>query len=491
MVYRGQSTDDGMFRQASRALLDELSQLLTHVRPAPQPQRHTGKGPRLQAAVWQPSGNPQWVEAAYEGHCTLAGTTLAGTPETLFSMAAPPGWRQALMDLSWLADCAASPKALHAGFAARLLQCWSGQRRPGAGVVAEGHVLRKFAAHLPAIASRLDRERQQQLVAILSFQVSRVIRSRATNPSHVAHKALALLEASLVLPGTQAWQTEGLALLDKALPLLIASDGGPLATPLPAHLALATDLFQHSADRDAANAQALGPRASASLDRLGPFLGLLLQQDAAFAFAGEHPRLAALLAARQQMTPLAHAPVSGFCRLSHQRLTAITANGHGGEAPALALFLQGQPLLEATLFAALPEHARPAQPPASGITSASAGTLLELQWQAHRREVFLSSTGDDLRVADSWQGTGRRWLVLTLPADVRLSVARHGTSATLALNGRSAWQLSVRGARILPQLDAGLLHLETEECTTAVNWAIKKPLQDSTRRRKEHEPALL
>ena len=120
------------------------------------------------------------------------------------------------------------------------------------------------------------------------------------------------------------------------------------------------------------------------------------------------------------------------------------------------------------------------------------GVLLEQALADQRRMVFVSPKGDDIRIEDELPRDGlTRWLSLTINPEARISVARQGSQATIALGGRNLWQLSLRGATLLAQQQDNRLIAEARPSSRArVNWALKRIDRNTTKAEKPDVPEL-
>lgn len=485
MALRGQTYDGGTRHGGASVSLRQAAVSLARGLTPPwlrslAPSRREPPLP-LAARLWREDGEAALAAQMYDGTYCLAGHTESGTPDTLFAEGqGTPAWRAALMGLDWLPHFSASPKKLHACYAARMVEAWDGARpRRTAAVAEEARILHLLAAHLPVLAARLEAPWQRLLAEAHRRQAERLLAATPRTAEEASAKGLALLQAGLA-GATPAWTVQGTQLLERALPGVILPDGGPAAGSVARHLHRATALFQFAEDRARAGEPPLAPLAAA-LDRLGPFLSLLKTGDTQFAFAGAAPRLAALMQAHGTMQPLALAHHAGFARLARSKACVVAALGSGQDAPALILAHAGANVLEASLFAASEADIHPGPCREAVPQSSEAGALMDVAWATQARAVFVSAAGDDMRVCDSRAGHG--WMRLVLPADTRVSVTRQQTSATLALPSRAVWQLTVRGARILPQQDDGLLLVEKARGSGTVEWALKKVARAASARK--------
>jgi hypothetical protein len=69
-----------------------------------------------------------------------------------------------------------------------------------------------------------------------------------------------------------------------------------------------------------------------------------------------------------------------------------------------------------------------------------------------------------------------------------MSVARNGTQATIALSGKSIWQLTLRGAELSPTRDDSVWQVRQTRKT--VNWALKRITKNNTKLAKQETAEL-
>jgi hypothetical protein len=267
-----------------------------------------------------------------------------------------------------------------------------------------------------------------------------------------------------------------LQLFDQCLPQLIASDGGPSHDRLPEYVAW-LHLLLTSQDVP------FTPRARNALDRAGPFLSMLLGSDARYCFDTKVNPVTTV----HTTSPLRLAPVSRVAHLSAGKCVAIATPSHLNHQTQLTVSGNGHAILEASLFLHGQDDDQSVE--ALECDAGDAGQWLRQVTPHQQRTVFLSPKGDDLRVEEQLHSLATpRWMRLSIAADAKVSVARNGTQATIALDGRNLWQLTVRGATLLAPAHGEQWLVKSTGIR--VNWALKRINRTTTRQGKLDVPQL-
>ena len=268
------------------------------------------------------------------------------------------------------------------------------------------------------------------------------------------------MKAAAVLVDGANLRTEAMRILEQSLPHLINADGGPAVDHIDSYLdwlhplLLQDDLPYLAQSRNA-------------LDRARPFLSMLLGADSRYCFA---PRIDPLPAVHAT-APLRLAPTSHVARLAAGKCVAIARPAQFCTSTILHVSSHGHMVLEAGLFLHGPDDDEAVCN--LECDTSEAGLLLQQGSAGQQRLVFLSPKGEDLRVEDNiLSGARPNWMKLHINSEAKVSVARNGTQATIALGGRNLWQLTLRGATLLPpaQGNAWLMRATS----TRVNWALKR-----------------
>jgi hypothetical protein len=271
-------------------------------------------------------------------------------------------------------------------------------------------------------------------------------------------------------------QAEGMQLLEQALPQLIASDGSPAQDSLPDYVAWLHPLL---ADLDLA----FLPRAQNALDRARPFLSMLVRSDGRYCF---DPAIEPLKVIRATAA-LRHAPSSDVARLAAGKCVAIIVPGQQQDMAQLSLSAHGHFILNASLFLHGPGDDQ-------SVKQLECDSNKQGQWfrqttHHQQRTLFLCAKGDDLRVEDQIKTQSLPgWMRIDIAEHARVSIARNGTQATIALDARNLWQLTVRGAVLKAPLHGN--QWLAKATGTRVDWALKRLSRNTTRQGKHELPEL-
>lgn len=398
------------------------------------------------------------AHAIYSGQTTL-------TPESF-------------ADLSWLDDFAGSGRQLLMCHALKLLEGWNLQKPKKQKFEVEKIVLQRLTFAAFRFASILNASLLEPLTLALQNQIKHFLAFHVHEPTEQLSKALALLDVARVIEDNSDLQKEAAKLLDLCLPHLVASDGGPVHHGFKNYVTWINQLL------DAVETP-LHPHGRNALDRARPFLSMLIDQDLTYCFDRQqkpHPLILHTAAMRL-------APSTGVARLQAGKTLVMSLPSDGECAAELHLSSYGQWLLSSGAFLhdqdeASPQHALSAH-------GGDEGHLIQQSIGQSQRMVFASPKGDDIRLEDVLPNDGlRRWMRLRINPSTKLSVTRNGTSATLAVDGRNLWQLTLRGAKLLPQQQNGEVWVETVSHPARINWALRRIARSSTRGPKTEMPEL-
>ncbi len=380
------------------------------------------------------------------------------------------------LSLTWLENFARSGRQLLVCHAMRLLEAWSAKRRSGSSLADETAILNRLSLSAGQCANLLPADQLELHSAALHNQIQRVMRLKALSPVDLRMKAMALLQAADVLQQGEAVRTEARNLLDQALPLLIASDGGPQRDDIASHIRM-VQAFLSRPDLT------FGDASRHALDRARPFLAMLLNPSGGY----DVEDTPAPIDAVRLTAALRYAPQSHVARLTLGKTVALAMPAQGENATCLSLFANHHILCKAGLF----RHAPDDNIETLSMTSDASN---DGQWLQHttplqQRTVYMSAAGDDLRIEDQITHMGKpAWMRLTLPDTAKISVARNGTQATLALDTRNLWQLSLRGGVLLEPDDGHQLLVKSSR--PCVNWALKRIAKPATKQQRENLPEL-
>ncbi len=365
-------------------------------------------------------------------------------------------------DLSWLPHFANSGRQLLLCHALRLLEGWNSQKFNKRSHEVETELVLRLVRSAGAFASALHPEMTAPICHALQGRIEALSGLRSQNPHDQLTKAMTLIEASRVIEGGTGLAKDAARILDQALPALVAADGGPAHHSLEDYVTWISFLLQ-------SDDVTMQPQSRHALDRARPFLSMLMEQNRHYCFKPTlqaYPEIA-------DTPPMQHAPVSGVARLSAGKTVVISMPHRLSRTSALHVSTRRDVLLCASQFI---HHESDDCGQRSLMTNSSEqGHLLQQATASVDRTVFLSPSGEDLRVEDVLSADGlTRWMKLRINPEAKISAARNGTTATIALDGRNLWQLSLRGAKILPTNDASLLLIETTTQRNRINWALKR-----------------
>lgn len=383
---------------------------------------------------------------------------------------------EAFISLDWLESFARSGRQLLVCHALRLLEGWNRLHRNSGKLESEAAILNRLVFSSGQCAALMPPDQLSALSIALQTQINRFSRLKTADHSQTRIKAMALLAASGALQKSHAAQTEALQLMDQCLPQLIASDGGPSHDCLPDYVTWLQELLT-SQDIP------FTLKARNALDRAGPFLSMLLGSDARYCFDAKVNPVATV----HTTSPLRLAPVSRVAHLSAGKCVAIATPCHLNNTTQLSISANGHLILEAGLFLHGPDDDQSVE--ALECDAGEAGHWLRQVTPHQQRTVFLSAKGDDLRVEEQLQSLATpRWMRLNLSPTAKVSVARNGTQATIALDGRNLWQLTVRGATLLAPAHGDQWLVKSTG--PRVNWALKRINRTATRQGKSDLPEL-
>jgi hypothetical protein len=379
------------------------------------------------------------------------------------------------LDLSWLECFARSGRQLLMGHALGLLAGWLRVRQRPPGLQRAAERLARLAQAAGSFAAQLEPDTLDTVSAALQLQIAQLMRIKPSSAMEALQKATTLLDTARIVPEGNLTR-EAAQLLEQALPQLIAGDGSPAHHALGDYIDWVTPLL-------AADDLPYAPALRGALDRVGPFLSMLLGADHTYAVdCGSKP-----LPLIHATAPLKFAPEARVGRLAAGRAVVIALPQQLAGQTSLAISSHDHILFKAE--ALLPAGAHDATILDMGVDHTAQGQLLQLRMPQAQRAVFLSPKGDDLRVEDMvLQAASKSTLQLAIGTGTKVSVARNGMQASIAVDGRNLWQLSLRGGHILPPQQDGLLVVETR--TSHINWALKRVARTVGRNLRTEPPEL-
>ncbi len=359
--------------------------------------------------------------------------------------------------LIWLDAFARSGRQLLMCHALRLLEGWSNLRRPTASLMTETDILKRLAIAAPDFAALLNPNLLSPFAAALQAQANRVNAIRPKTPTEALNKALALLQSADVLQDGQSLTTETSRLLEQALPQLVGNDGGPTRCALSDYVSWIEHLM-------AANSLPFAPLTRNALDRAAPFLSMLVGADGRYCFdTRRKPQQQTLVT-----EPLQLARNAQVARVSAGKTVVIAIVSTQSLNAKLCLSSHGHHLFNIGSISGDIDVNTVLE-----IDHYDQGQVLELATASHQRSLFLSPKGDDIRVEEllSTLQQGQSFQ-LTLNPEIRISLARNGMQATLAVDSRNLWQLTLRGGVLVQTHDDHILHINPT--AKRINWAFKR-----------------
>jgi uncharacterized heparinase superfamily protein len=214
--------------------------------------------------------------------------------------------------------------------------------------------------------------------------------------------------------------------------------------------------------------------------------------------------------------PLNQAPYSGYCRTSQGQSTLILDTGTGPvcDSPLAFEFSNGAfriftncampeeapeewreaaARIAAHNTAELPSTRRLDSKVSAEVIPSPRGVLIRGSNAAasgprHHRDLFLASSGEDLRGEETFPGTANGNIVIRfhLHPSIRASQARNGNEAWLLLPNRSAWRFLVKGGEVSfeesvyladpsgPRKTSQLVIRAEAPGTTPIKWALRR-----------------
>jgi hypothetical protein len=380
------------------------------------------------------------------------------------------------ISLEWLTSFAKSGRQLFMCHALRLLDGWNHLRRHACSIETEATILGRLVFSAGHCAALLPQHQQSTLSSAMQTQIIRLLRLKTTDSTLLRIKAMALLAAADAQQNSSPLHAEAMQLLEQALPQLIASDGGPTSDKLPDYF-----IWLHAllANTDAA----FTPKARNALDRARPFLSMLLDSDGRYCFDAKINPLGTI----HTTAALRLAPVSHLAHLAAGKAVVITTPAQLQQTTQLHISANGHTLLEAGVFIHGPDDDQSVQSLESD--GDNHGQWFRQSMHDQQRTVYLCAKGDDIRIEDQLQMLSKpNWMRLTISEHAKVSVARNGTQATIALDGRNLWQLTLRGAELKAPTQGNQWLVKT--ISPRVNWALKRINRSPTRHSKAEVPEL-
>ena len=374
------------------------------------------------------------------------------------------------LSLSWLDCFARSGRQLLLCHALRLLQGWTDHRKTRSTLEHDITRLNRLCKATPDFAFYLSAELLGPLVSAVQQQVRKVW---AGNPRSLADhilKADALFQISKVLLNSHTQTDEAIRLWDLSVPHLVAEDGSPTQNTLSDYITWISPLLT-------ATDTVFAPATRQALDRALPFLAMLVRGDGHYSFSKLPP--ADVI---KNAVPLRHAHMANMVHLKAGKTSVMVLSQPLNVTSQISVSSQGHQLFDAS-FA--PFHSN--SDTAMTVQKNEVGQLAEQSSPEFLRRIFLFPKGDDLRVEEQ-RYDNIDVLFLKLNADMRISIARAGTKATLSLGSKNLWQLSLRGGSMAETSDPTVLRVTMS--AKRMNWALKSIVRATGKTAKVQAPEL-
>lgn len=380
------------------------------------------------------------------------------------------------ISLEWLTSFAKSGRQLFMCHALRLLDGWNQLRRHTGNIETEATILGRLVFSAGHCAALLPQDQQSTLSSAMQTQINRLLRLKTTDSTLMRIKAMALLAAADAQQNSSPLHAEAMQLFEQALPHLVATDGGPTQDSLADYVIWLHVLLANSDSN-------FTPKARNALDRARPFLSMLLGSDGRYCFDAKLDPLASI----RTTAALRLAPVSHVAHLAAGKAIVISTPAQLKKTTQLHISGNGHILLEAGVFIHGPDDDQTVQSLESD--GDNHGQWFRQSTHDQQRTVYLCAKGDDIRIEDQLQMLTRpNWMRLTITEQAKVSVARNGTQATIALDGRNLWQLTLRGAELKAPTQGN--QWLAKATGTRVNWALKRINRSATRHGKTELPVL-
>lgn len=477
------------------------------------PYRFSLFGPNATAVRLSPTdpwpGNADEGAEILSGNFNFAGNTLRNPAPLWRPPGAPTGWIADLHSFSWLRDLRAVGGDAARRRARDLVGSWLAANdhwsAPAWQPVILGQRLTNWLGQYEFFAASADvafRHRLLEGMVQQARHLSRVLPGGLAG-SDLIMALQGLISVGACIPGCEAWLERGLALLERELAKQILADGGHIERSPSRHLKVMRALIDIRALLHASG-KPVPPSLATAIENMAPILRLLRHGDGGLSlFNGSNEDTGwqidmILQRADGAARSLLNAPDSGFQRLQAGRSVVIVDAGRPPQpgydrtahAGTLGFELSAGRERLIVNCGAQPNHPnwQWVQRSTAAHTTAVLGdtnssqlgpqanlfrtprnvtcrreevegnTWLDMSHDGyldafgviHHRRLFLSSTGDDLRGEDRFEGPGPSSVVLRfhLHPDVTASLAASGDNVLLRPAKGAGWQFRARGGRI-------------------------------------------
>ncbi len=487
-----------------------------------------------------------------QGRFSLAGRTLVDPHPLWAPRGAGEAWRRELQTFAWLRDLRSVGGDQARRAARELTLAWIGNRQAQQGLARDpvviGQRLSNWLGFYEFFVASAEIDVRTLVLESLERQariLNRLLPAGLAGADLVA-ALKGLIYAGCSLPGQSAWRNRAVQLIETELPHQVLADGGHIERSPDRHLAVLRDLLDLRAVLQAAEIEP-PPALVDAITVMAPVLRLWRHGDGGLALfngssEGEPLQIDMVLQrCPGPKRPHTAAPECGFHRLQAGRsllivdagapppagLDLVSHAGTGafefsvgrervivncGSQTAMTEWIEPQKATAAH-SALVVENTNSSEVLAAGglgrrpdeVTcrreEVDGHVLLELAHDGyrssfglvHRRRLYLSPQGDDLRgedclEGDGLSGAGKAFQIrFHLHPDVRASLAQAGDSLFLRTPKGSGWRLRAAGAELglEPSVYLGqsgafrrgeqvVLSGRTEGASTTVKWALQR-----------------
>ena len=430
-------------------------------------------------------GSADTARACYRGQFTFAGLTADAGGNALCKISPPSdAWAEALHGFEWLTHLAAQQASLERVYARNLVTEWVANRRAPVGnarhVVARRLI--NAATYAPFLIDGASSMFEKTFYCMIEDDAARLLKASA--PATDLLPAIALGYAVNAFRSTEHFEAPALARLERALEHWVLPDGAHASRSPLDHLKLLLDLLPLRMAMGARRAPI--PQAiNAAIERMLPMLRFYSLGDGGLALfhgAGQ-PMTAEVKAVLDQDSsfgrPLNVARYANYARIAHGRVALVMDCGGSGVSDSdLALEISdgvhrmivncGMPANPSANWArsarcaaahsavefpgAAPVRIEPCKH-SGGDAGSMASARRSFSQLVHGRDVFLASSGGDLRGEDHFSFSGQPQneafaIRFHLHPSVKATLARDLGSVVLQLPDRTGWRFSARGASL-------------------------------------------
>ncbi len=547
-IVPGQRLGPGLQRRA----LARVGEVLWHAVYGSALYRASLRGRRPESLALNP-GNPWPGDAArgealLRRQYRFGGQTVTGADGPPWrQQGVSPTWVEEMHGFAWLSDLEAVGTAAARGAARDAVAGWIDRCGGWEPIVWRADVLgRRVVAWLTHAAFLLhgaDADLEARALASLGEQLRHLGRVAADAPDGDRRFAAAkgLVFGALCLPGGERQLAQGLRLLEHELGRQVLADGGHVARSPSAHFRVFQDIVETRSALISAG-RSVPDTLRRAIDRMAPMLRFFRYGDGGLALFNdsneEDPAAIDVALGLGEATGKApsRAPQSGFERLTARRTLVLVdvggppalASRHTHAGPLSFEFAVGTERLIVNCGAYAGDRPtwREAQRASAAHSTVTVDDINSVAIDAdgavarpphvtcsrhedegnvwleathdgyrpafgvvHRRRLYLSAEGDDLRGEDSLSGPdGKAFAVrFHLHADVKASLVGDGAGALLRLPGGAGWRLRAAGCAMqlaesvylgrrgeMKRCEQVVLTGPLKGDTTAIKWALSE-----------------